>query len=307
MSWGSAYFVSPCSIFLTTFTYVKLAITFFLPMLFYTPYIALFYFWFTAGGSTEQATFGFTVSRLFPWFLHGLKRGLLEVLVFLIALVLILYLPNAPFERYDYHPDLKSRIVYSFVLIAFLSVIYEYISSRFNHSLSELSKQLELAATTDPLTNLLNRRGVMQHFSERDWHSPAMLLLDIDHFKRINDQYGHDHGDAYLRLFAKTIETHLADYHCLISRWGGEEFVVILESEVEKMRVAEGLREEVSKLTMPIANDEVCTTVSIGVTVLKVGETISRAFNRSDNALYEAKLAGRNQVMFEKAGDETAT
>lgn len=240
-------------------------------------------------------------------FLHGLKRGLLEVLVFLIALVLILYLPNAPFERYDYHPDLKSRIVYSFVLIAFLSVIYEYISSRFNHSLSELSKQLELAATTDPLTNLLNRRGVMQHFSERDWHSPAMLLLDIDHFKRINDQYGHDHGDAYLRLFAKTIETHLADYHCLISRWGGEEFVVILESEVEKMRVAEGLREEVSKLTMPIANDEVCTTVSIGVTVLKVGETISRAFNRSDNALYEAKLAGRNQVMFEKAGDETAT
>lgn len=230
-------------------------------------------------------------------FLHGLKRGLLEVFVFILALIFILFVIPTPFDKLGYHPDLKTRIIYSFILIAFLSTIYEYISSRFNQSLQELSVKLEVAATTDPLTGLLNRRGLQQRFEALQWHAPALLLLDIDHFKRINDDYGHKYGDEYLVLFARTLEAFFPKQESLVSRWGGEEFLVVIEKVDNLKDMAEALREALKAITLSTGYDEnMSATVSIGVTHVGVGEDILKAISRADQGLYAAKNRGRNRV-----------
>lgn len=231
-------------------------------------------------------------------FLHGLKRGLLEVFLFILALVWILFFVDSPFNQLGYHPDLKTRIIYSFILIAFLSTIYEYISSRFNQSLQELSVQLELAATTDPLTGLLNRRGLEQQLAQKGWDASALLLMDVDHFKRINDVHGHEFGDDYLQLVACTLEGLLVKYPNLISRWGGEEFLVVLEQSASMKDVAESIRRAISEATLTTKQgDLVATTISIGMTEVQVGETVIKALSRADKALYEAKRTGRNKVL----------
>lgn len=230
-------------------------------------------------------------------FLHGLKRGLLEVFLFILALTFILFAIPTPFDELGYHPDLKLRIIYSFILITFLSTIYEYISSRFNQSLQELSTKLELAATTDPLTGLLNRRGLQQHLEDMEWPSPAILLLDIDHFKRINDEFGHKYGDAYLIMFSNTLEAFFASRNSLISRWGGEEFLVVVDEVGNLKSLAEELRESLQQVTLNTKDDQqVSATVSIGGTQVQAGESILKAIGRSDRGLYTAKNAGRNRV-----------
>ncbi|MBM6552142.1 GGDEF domain-containing protein [Marinomonas ostreistagni] len=231
-------------------------------------------------------------------FLHGLRRGLIEVGAFLAALVVILFLIPSPFDELGYHPDLKSRIVYSFILVGFLSTIYEYISSRFNQSLQELSHQLEVAATTDPLTQLLNRRGLEQQLAETDWMSPSIVLLDIDFFKRINDQYGHDYGDEYLVEVSQALKAKLANESCILSRWGGEEFLIVMKQQDSLKALTNQLREELAQVVLNTREgDEISTTVSMGVSRMKAGESMSKALNRADKALYEAKNSGRNKVV----------
>lgn len=231
-------------------------------------------------------------------FLHGLRRGLIEVGLFLLLLCLILFYIPSPFDELGYHSDLKSRIVYSFILVGFLSTIYEYISSRFNQSLQQLSHQLEVAATTDPLTQLLNRRGLEQQLQETDWMSPSLLLLDIDFFKNINDQHGHDYGDDYLVKIAKVLKIKLVTEECILSRWGGEEFLIVLKSQDCLKALANRLRQDLSELVLETRDGEqISTTVSIGVSRMRAGESISKCLNRADKALYEAKKNGRNKVV----------
>lgn len=231
-------------------------------------------------------------------FLHGLKRGLLEVFLFIVALVFILFYMDSPFNELGYHPDLKPRIIYSFILIAFLSTIYEYISSRFNQSLQELSMKLELAARTDPLTGLLNRRGLEQKLEQKAWGAPALLLMDVDHFKNINDEHGHEYGDEYLQLVACSLEGLLMKYPSLTSRWGGEEFLVVLEHPAIMADVAELIRKSISHATLTTQQGaNISSTISIGVAEVKVGESMIKALSRADKALYEAKHTGRNKVV----------
>lgn len=231
-------------------------------------------------------------------FLHGLKRGLTEVLLFTVGLIVILFFMETPFDDLNFHPDLNSRIVYSFVLITFLSTIYEYISSRFNQSLQQVSRKLELAATTDPLTGLLNRRGLAQQYEKVNYSTSNVWLLDIDYFKRINDDFGHELGDAYLKTVAQELTRFLENEQALISRWGGEEFLIILDRPSIQLNLSERLI-DVLKNTVVKTNDDqaIQTTVSIGLTMMASGEGISKALGRADSALYEAKRRGRDQAI----------
>ena len=161
-----------------------------------------------------------------------------------------------------------------------------------------LEQKLREASLLDPLTNTYNRRKLIdalgQRFREfRRYGDPcAVLMLDVDHFKQINDQYGHSVGDEVLCALADTCRGHLrADD--LLSRFGGEEFVILLShtgtSGAEE--VAERLREEV-------ARSELRITVSIGVSELRADDPhFEAALKRADDALYEAKRAGRDRVV----------
>ncbi|MEJ5021874.1 PleD family two-component system response regulator [Ochrobactrum vermis] len=162
-------------------------------------------------------------------------------------------------------------------------------------------------AVTDSLTGLHNRRYL-------DTHMPVLLtravgrerplsviMLDFDHFKRINDQYGHDAGDDVLREFAARLRKNIRGMD-LMCRYGGEEFVVVLpDSDVEAAKaVAERIRIAVSGTPFVVANGKhkVNLTISMGVAGLRLmGDSADALFSRTDAALYQAKKGGRNRIV----------
>lgn len=162
-------------------------------------------------------------------------------------------------------------------------------------------KMLHLA-TIDSLTGLFNRYAFFEqaramHARRSGTASLALMMLDLDHFKRINDQFGHATGDAALRLFATTVQTVLAG-RGMIGRLGGEEFALaLLAAPEEALQLAEQVRAAVA--AAPLATDGVpcVVTVSIGVAMVQGGETVDAGLARADHALYEAKHAGRNCVV----------
>jgi two-component system cell cycle response regulator len=167
-------------------------------------------------------------------------------------------------------------------------------------------------ALTDSLTGLHNRRYLEVHLQkliEKNQHSRkalAVMLLDIDHFKAVNDTYGHGVGDEILKLFGQRLKGNLRSFD-LVARLGGEEFVVILPDVTEDRAhmVAERLRRAVSDKPFPCSvPDGVLTiTTSIGgVVVPQTSDTVHAILERSDKALYAAKDGGRNCVFFENKG-----
>jgi two-component system, cell cycle response regulator len=164
-----------------------------------------------------------------------------------------------------------------------------------------LSTQRELVrlATTDPLTGLLNRRACFDAARElcarADAGSPlCAVMMDIDHFKRVNDQYGHDIGDRVLCGVAR----EAANEAKVAARLGGEEFVLLIEAELANtIRIADNLRAKVAALHFKTNKGTVTTTASFGVSIWKLGDTIDTLLKRADMGLYEAKTGGRNRVV----------
>lgn len=180
-------------------------------------------------------------------------------------------------------------------------VIIEDITSR-----KKLENELEKLASTDPLTGAKNRRSFLQSFelevirSQRYSHHLALLMIDIDHFKKINDTHGHDVGDRVLKLLAAESLGVLRGSD-LFGRWGGEEFIVLLPEtdSHQASTVAERLRGNLAKIELS-ANSGILVrfTVSIGLTVVKnKNDLIDDIVKKADKALYLAKEQGRNRVV----------
>lgn len=163
------------------------------------------------------------------------------------------------------------------------------------------------AADTDPLTGALNRRGFEAMAMRRietanDARSLHLLALDIDHFKAVNDTYGHAAGDAALKAVATQVGDHLRDEDVL-ARIGGEEFAVLLHGDARAARtVAERIRASIE--AVPVNTPDTAgppgglkLTVSLGVATFIPGENLTAALKRADAALYAAKRSGRNRVV----------
>jgi diguanylate cyclase (GGDEF)-like protein/PAS domain S-box-containing protein len=170
-------------------------------------------------------------------------------------------------------------------------------------------QQLLDAALTDPLTGLYNRRGLetrvapMPPRGAAATAGPAWIMVDIDHFKRVNDTHGHDGGDAVLKAVAAILKQEARDGDTL-ARLGGEEFVLLLPSVTEPMAlmVGERLRRAVAGLSVTAGAQVVHVTASFGVTLQAPSENWVTAVERADVALYEAKQGGRDQVRLAAGG-----
>lgn len=157
------------------------------------------------------------------------------------------------------------------------------------------------AALTDGLTGLLNRRAMLEMLvqavmASRGQGGFSVILADVDHFKRINDQYGHGVGDQVLAAVARELEQLQGDNRHA-ARWGGEEFFLLLPGTLlmEACRRAEELRHRIERLPTPMRGLRV--TVSLGVAEIQPGEALEDCLKRCDQALYRAKDAGRNAVV----------
>ncbi|PYD87071.1 GGDEF domain-containing protein [Pseudomonas syringae pv. pisi] len=162
-------------------------------------------------------------------------------------------------------------------------------------------------ASTDCLTGLPNRHAFMERAerarlaSQRQRHPLALMMIDIDHFKQINDRWGHASGDDALQVFARTARDVMRE-HETIGRLGGEEFAMMLPgADIDAaMQAAQRLRQAVRAANVITSGPSYTMTVSIGVVVLDPNEDLSAALARADHALYTAKRAGRDRV---EAGD----
>jgi diguanylate cyclase (GGDEF)-like protein len=169
-----------------------------------------------------------------------------------------------------------------------------------NKALELEARELADQAQTDPLTGALNRQGLREMLMGR-LQSPghygeglAVIFMDIDHFKRINDRHGHDAGDEVLRGFAAVIRHEVRARDKLV-RWGGEEFLLVCPdtNQEQAAKLAEKLRAAMMAHSWPHA---LSVTSSFGVTALRPEEDIGAAITRADGALYAAKSNGRNRV-----------
>ncbi len=165
----------------------------------------------------------------------------------------------------------------------------------------DIKERLSFISNYDPLTKLLNRRGyeiaynTLLHSHKRDPRPFALLFLDIDHFKNINDTFGHDVGDLVLQKLSELLQKELRKSD-IIARWGGEEFIVMLDNtDIQAaQKVAEKLRQAIDRY-----KDEKLPhfTVSIGVVQGDENQSLENLVKKADIALYKAKESGRNQVV----------
>jgi diguanylate cyclase (GGDEF)-like protein len=169
--------------------------------------------------------------------------------------------------------------------------------------LAESMEQVQQLATHDELTKALNRRALMARLEEerarvaRGGETLSIALLDIDHFKAVNDGHGHAAGDRVLQGFARMIHDTMRETD-VFGRYGGEEFMMILPAtRPEAARVAlERIRAAVQQADWRDIDPALKISVSSGVSAYRPGETVEQCINRADRALYEAKRRGRNCV-----------
>lgn len=167
--------------------------------------------------------------------------------------------------------------------------------------------KLSSQAHTDPLTGLLNRRGLHENIEMSLLNNSvvSVIVIDIDHFKNVNDTYGHDVGDEVIKMLGRHLKTNSRKTD-LVCRTGGEEFLMLLPGIDIHLAVviAERLRKNVAEMSFPICQH---ITISIGVTSFLPKEVpIDAALKTADNALYRAKNAGRNKVIVQDIPEDLA-
>lgn len=177
-----------------------------------------------------------------------------------------------------------------------------------------LEQRLKELATTDPLTKVLNRRAIIERLREelhragREDEAVGVILLDIDHFKAVNDRYGHLEGDRVLAETAERLRGGLRKYDAL-GRYGGEEFLVVIpQPKGRTAEVAERLRCQIAATPYRLNKGPLALTISLGATEVQpppfqgtdqgTEALLEEVLKRADAALYEAKEGGRNQVVF---------
>lgn len=176
------------------------------------------------------------------------------------------------------------------------------ISDRYQLMMRDLNETLKEASTKDALTGIGNRRMIMDCLKSETaraerLHRPLTLAFaDIDHFKAINDTYGHDAGDRVLIEIARVIASRIRDYD-VCGRWGGEEFLIVMPevSVTNGAFIVERIRTTIGELHLCIGSQPVQLSASFGLTEYRQGETVSATINRADAALFSAKRAGRNR------------
>jgi diguanylate cyclase (GGDEF)-like protein len=181
------------------------------------------------------------------------------------------------------------------------SVVFAIVNDRLNQQLRE-------RALRDDLTGTLSRRGLREHGERmlagqepaRQDSGIAALMLDVDHFKAVNDRHGHLVGDEVLRHLSAVMTEHLRD-DALLARYGGEEFTVLLpvRSRQDAETVAERLRQAIEAQPCESRAGRIRVTVSIGVAFHQTAHSLDEVLSRADTRLYEAKQAGRNRVICE--------
>jgi diguanylate cyclase len=198
-------------------------------------------------------------------------------------------------------------IVFAYASVLMMVSYLGSIIADMRFKLKAQNKQLFELASRDPLTQLPNRRSLMTHLSQEvarterrtpEQNHLCISMLDVDHFKRINDTWGHDVGDNVLCRISEALRQCMRQGD-FIGRFGGEEFILILPESTKEAAVqaAERIKQRIADLQFPELPAGERITISQGLTMYRAEERIAETLKRADDALYKAKGSGRNQVV----------
>jgi diguanylate cyclase (GGDEF)-like protein len=245
----------------------------------------------------------------FVVFIFGLFRLNVWQFLFLSAFAVVNY-ALVILLLYKLYPDLVSKtdilsIVVLAVVLPWFSLVGGYIT-RLRAQISHALSTIEKLAIIDDLTQVFNRRQmykILEHqkaLVDRGIHPFSICIFDLDHFKRVNDTFGHSAGDIVLKTVAQETQKNLRNIDH-IARYGGEEFILILTNSEKNQALvcAERIRKIVQDIVFEKMPDDFRMTISVGVTDYQPSEVIQNAINRADTALYRAKASGRNKVEYE--------
>ena len=236
-------------------------------------------------------------------------------IVVITFVVEILIMQVMPYIGHEHHDTFDFMLIDATVLALLIAPpIYWLVFSPI-HRESEKRRQAEneaeemsRVAITDPLTRIMNRRGITVGLldamaqAERYRTQLTVAMVDIDHFKEINDTYGHEAGDRVLKNVAAILSDALR-MPDKVGRYGGEEFLIVLPHTTlpQGSKIVERIRASVSKTNFDLGAKKARLTISIGVTQFKPGEDLEQLMSHADKAMYDAKKGGRNLVVVRKS------
>ncbi len=185
------------------------------------------------------------------------------------------------------------------------------ISDGYQQMMQDLNAALNDASNRDVLTGLANRRFLVKKLKEESERSDrtgqpySLAMLDVDHFKAVNDTHGHGAGDQILAEISRTLQAQLREYD-LCGRWGGEEFLMVLPATTGEtaIQIANRICHSIRQLQVPPDFNNFSVSASIGISLYKPGENFSETIHRADIALLRAKRNGRDQVCLLDANTE---
>jgi diguanylate cyclase len=195
------------------------------------------------------------------------------------------------------------NLLFTVILLAVTGHFFETAASDAEKALIQTNKKLASLATTDPVTNLVNRRIILSRIEqeknrmERGGKSFVLIMIDIDNFKQVNDEYGHTGGDFVLVNLAELISLALRKQD-EVARWGGDEFLIMLpETDTEGGQiVAEKIRTKVNTTPFNYRELSIPVTVTLGIASCDPGAGVGSCIRKADQALYVGKQAGKNRV-----------
>ncbi|MFC3201071.1 GGDEF domain-containing protein [Alteromonas oceani] len=237
-------------------------------------------------------------------FFAGVFWGIITVGLFIALCAVILFTPGDALLIASYTHEFKVRLLLSFATVTFLSAFYEHSRQTSFIIIRDISEKFERQALYDALTNLPNRRGIQKFIdheinrAKRQQEQLTLILCDIDRFKQVNDNYGHDGGDIALKHVADLFKEVIREQDG-VARWGGEEFLFVLPTTNESNGVvlAEKIRETIQATPVQIKNTSLTITASFGVAQIHLENGLNNALSLADKALYRAKEKGRNKVL----------
>lgn len=233
--------------------------------------------------------------------LLGRLRGGLVCLTLFLMMILLMWTPwGRSLLQYDYAEIFLTRLPLVYTGAFWVSWFLEYVREMTQKQLQETQHSLRELYRHDALTGVLNRYGFNEHISgaasREHPEGLALMFIDLDDFKHTNDTYGHPAGDAVLREMADTIG-RVTGSAGAVSRWGGEEFAVLLNRQSGAVEMAEALRSAIAAMRVQAGGQQVQVTVSIGLTVCNEKSIdVERLVTLTDISLYRAKKGGKNQV-----------
>jgi diguanylate cyclase (GGDEF)-like protein len=267
---------------------------------------------FVSGGVNSQFAYLFPI---IPMFISLVSNAKYTWIIALIVIVLVtgLYLSVGVFPDYTYENVPQNKTVSRAIWLC-LSVLFSTkLGVEFNRIYGSLGDKISEQAETDLLTGLKNRRSVMRFLqiaidqAKSNNTQLSVMMIDLDHFKAINDTYGHLSGDLCLKQVAKLIQDSVRDASDLAGRFGGEEFIVVIK-DIDPQKaadIANKIRSSIEQASIAIKDlKQIKLTATIGICSLRSQQisSIDMFVDLADKALYKGKREGRNRVVVAAAG-----